>query len=399
MSEENVNAVDTTTQSAYSRLLGWYVENFMSIEKGKVEFDGTNIINIKGYNDSGKSAMLRAFEVLCSNAHAKSQVGFIQDGKDYFRVVAFFSDGVKILRDKYINGQSLYEMYKGDTLIFTTKKDNVLTKVSEVPQIIVDYLGLVTYDGVCLNHRSCFEKQLGVQTTGGENYKLFNKVLKSEEIARASEMLNNDKNKLLHDIGGAETQIEANKSMLGRGVNISEDMINFLKEHDRLIDIEEQKESELSQMVSLTNDIDSIPILPELPFVEDITELVNIVNIYTQLKDTKITPELPEIDAEQLNVLMTIKNNMQALNEVKITPELPEIENQQLLELIAMIKVIKGYVEAVNNVNDIDKKLTTLSSEKEDLLSQAKDTGVKLATCPNCGEIFNVETGHIEGVD
>ena len=90
-----------------SKLLGWKVQNFMSIADAKVEFDESNIINFKGYNDSGKSAMLTALKVLLTNANPTKQVGFIQDGKDFFRIMAFFDDGVVILRDKYANGQSL----------------------------------------------------------------------------------------------------------------------------------------------------------------------------------------------------------------------------------------------------------------------------------------------------
>ena len=221
--------------SPYARLSGWQVENFMSLEKASVEFDDRNIINIKGYNDSGKSAMLVALKVLLCNTNPTKQVGFIQDGKEYFRIVANFTDGVQILRDKYINGQSLYEMYKDGTLIYTSKNKGTLTKISEVPQPIQDYLGLITYDGVCLNSRSCFEPQIGVQTTGSENYKMFNTVLKSEEIARATELINTDKNKLVNDISSVSAQIDANKGLLGVGANITTDMLDYLKAHDNLL--------------------------------------------------------------------------------------------------------------------------------------------------------------------
>ena len=68
----------------HSRLLWWSVENFMSIKEAKVEFDDTNIINFKGFNDSGKSAMLRALEVLLSNKYPTEQAKFIKDGESYF---------------------------------------------------------------------------------------------------------------------------------------------------------------------------------------------------------------------------------------------------------------------------------------------------------------------------
>ena len=190
----------------YSRLVSWEVKNFMSISDARVEFDGTGIVNFKGYNDSGKSAMLLALKVLLTNTDPTKQADFIQDDKEYFRVVAYFDDGVAILRDKYIGGQSLYEMYKDGQLLFSTKQGRVLTKVVGVPDVIAEYLGLIVYDGGTLNARACFEKQIGVQTTGSENYVMFNTVLRSEEIASASEMLNNDRNKLASDISAKAAQ-------------------------------------------------------------------------------------------------------------------------------------------------------------------------------------------------
>ena len=73
----------------------------LPVGHGKCEFDERNIINLKGYNDSGKSAMLNALKVALCNANPTKQVGFIQDDKDYFRVLVTFSDGVQILRDNY----------------------------------------------------------------------------------------------------------------------------------------------------------------------------------------------------------------------------------------------------------------------------------------------------------
>ena len=127
---------EVKNESVYPKLLCWEVWNFMSVEHGKAEFDERNIVNFKGYNDSGKSAMLRALDVLMSNIKPTKQVEYIQDGKDYFRIIAYFDNGVTILRDKYINGQSLYEMYKDNQAIYSTKNGKNLTRVSEVPQSI-----------------------------------------------------------------------------------------------------------------------------------------------------------------------------------------------------------------------------------------------------------------------
>ena len=82
---------------SYARLLWWEVENFMCYSHAKVEFDEKNVINFKGYNDSGKSAMLQALNVLMFNSNASKQINFIKDDADYFRIMAYF----EALNEKY----------------------------------------------------------------------------------------------------------------------------------------------------------------------------------------------------------------------------------------------------------------------------------------------------------
>lgn len=70
------------TSQYTSKLVAWEVWNFMSIKHGKVEFDERNIINIKGYNDSGKSAMLRALDVLFSISNPRLRLGSFKTEKN-----------------------------------------------------------------------------------------------------------------------------------------------------------------------------------------------------------------------------------------------------------------------------------------------------------------------------
>ena len=268
-------------QTGYSRLVSWEVYNFMAYSHAKCEFDERGIVTIKGYNDSGKSAMLQALNVLMFNIKANQQVGFIKDDCDYFRVVAYFDDGVTILRDKYINGQSLYEMYKDNEVIFSTKQGKALTRVSGVPEPIEQYLGLISHDGTCLNSRSCIEKQLLVQTTGSENYKLLNVILKSEELAVATQMLNDDKNKVLQDINSTDSKLQSAKELIGVGLDLSEDLILHLERLDKNCDDFDGMLSILKTVKGLSENISSIVISPQLDVVDcgQIDSLICIKNI------------------------------------------------------------------------------------------------------------------------
>lgn len=384
-------------ENPYPRILYWEVWNFMSIEHGKCEFDDRNIVNLKGYNDSGKSAMLQALKVLISNSNPTKQVGFIQDDKDYFRVVAAFEDGVMILRDKYINGQSLYEMYKDNQLIYTSKSGNALTRITEVPKPIADYLGLIMYDGTCLNARACFEKQIGVQTTGSENYKMFNTVLKSEEIATASALLNNDRNKLASDINAVDADLQAQKSFLGNKDKITLEMVTYLKEHDSSLDNYLAMESVLSSLHTLKESKDAVVIYPELSGVDatQLAELDSIAKQMSMLKSIKIVPQLNEVDALQLQALEHIKSVADSLKSVVIPPEVRVIDSEQLNALTGILATISAINDCDKAISQYDISIETLNKELAEMQEELANKGVKMVRCPGCGQIFDPEQAHV----
>lgn len=384
-------------ENHYPRMLYWEAWNFMSIEHGKCEFDDRNIVNLKGYNDSGKSAMLQALKVLISNSNPTKQVGFIQDDKDYFRVIAAFDDGVMILRDKYINGQSLYEMYKDNQLIYTSKSGNALTRITEVPKPIADYLGLIMYDGTCLNARACFEKQIGVQTTGSENYKMFNTVLKSEEIATASALLNNDRNKLASDINAVDADLQAQKGFLGNKDKITAEMVGYLKNHDSALDQYLTMESTLGTIHTLKASKDAVVIYPELSGVDatQLAELDTIARQMSMLSAIKIAPQLDEVDALQLQALANIKAVADALSAVVVPPEVKTVDSEQLNALTGIIATINAISECDEAVSQYDASLETLNKELAEMQEELTNKGVKMVRCPGCGQIFDPEQAHV----
>lgn len=380
----------------YSRMLAVEVWNFMSIEHGRVEFDEKNIINLKGYNDSGKSSILTALKVALLNSNPTKQASFIQDDKDYFRVVVYFDDGVQLLRDKYLNGQSLIEMYKDGQCIFTTKSGKALTRISEMPQPVADYLGLVTFDGGALNARSCFEKQLGVQTTGSENYKMFNTVLKSEEIAAAGTLLNNDRNKLSSDISAVDYELQAQKQLLGDGDKLTPEMISWLKSHDAVLDQEDVALSSLGSMSSLVEAVQSVPLYPEVGVVDtaQLSELAAISNTVASLQAVKVAPEVTIIDGSQLAMLATIVDINHQLSDASVAPEVPEVDDSQTQMLHGLSALIYTIQHNESEIADTETKLVGIAKELEALQTEAANHGSKFVRCPSCGELFDPELAH-----
>lgn len=375
-------------------LRSFHIENFMSIAEGSIDFGSGNIINIKGYNDSGKSAILRAMDVLFFNIRPNAQVNFIKDGADHFRLTAVFTDGVVIIRDKYINGQSLYEMYKGDDLICTTKKDGILTKVTGVPEIIEKYLGLLECDGALLNSRTCFEKQFLVQTSGSDNYKMLNTVLRSEEIATAGTLLNNDKNKVGSDIAQLDSQIQAYSELLRGTDGLTSDIVSSMEQLDTDLTVIEGQVSELQELKSAYTEVAGVEFVgSEVPVIvaSEVEVLHDIYDVHNQLsKIGTVSDELPLVEATELGVFQEIYNTMNALKSISsgvLGIEIPDVVWSEVSAIMEVKAMFADYLGAVSAVSTLDAEINALGKQMDEVQTEADEQGIKFVKCRNCGTL------------
>lgn len=389
MSNEN-NAV--TSNNGMSKLVYWEVWNFMSFPHAKFEFDDKNIINLLGYNNSGKSAALRALEVNLYNRFPQSQLSFIQSGKDHFRVITVWSDGVVILRDKYANGQSLYEMWKGEDCLFSTKQNGVLTKVADVPLCIQEYLCLVKFDDSYLNSRSCFEKQFLCQTSGGENYAALNTVLKSEELSLAGSLVNADRNKLGSDISVAETEYNVKMQKYKEGMGLTEVLIDTLKSHDKLLDDSDFKLSSLGSLLDLSGKLAEIPEIPNLGVIsfDELQLLDSVLSCQKEISALGDIPAMESINTDQLESLMLLQDILEKQENIKVSPKMPVLDLSQLDSIVGVMKVIEEFNDNEESIRGIDARLLKLDEESKELESLIKEFGVSTVRCKNCGALVEV---------
>lgn len=375
---------------SYARLLWWEVENFMCYSHAKVEFDEKNVINFKGYNDSGKSAMLQALNVLMFNSNASKQINFIKDDADYFRIMAYFEDGVLILRDKYINGQSLYEMYKDNTLVFSTKQGKTLTRVSGVPEPIEEYLGLLNNDTACLNSRSCIEKQFLVQTTGSENYKLLNVILKSEELAIASQMLNDDKNKLAGDINRVDSKLLSTKELVRETKDLTEDLLIELEKRDSNFEKKEKQVVKLEEYVRLSKENKNLQIPPKLDNVvkEQLLKAKELQRVKQEKDSVNILPLLKAMDEKKLKYLKELNTLYKDIKDMRIVPVIQGVEMQEVEKL----KTLRVSLDQKNTIANIIKGTEDMLEQERKILLQLneklKEVSAKYNICPNCGYVY-----------
>lgn len=377
----------------YSKITNIEVTNFMVYSHAKVSFDEKGIINIKGYNSGGKSTMLKAIAVCLMNMYPKAQTKFIRHGEKYFRIVVNFDDGVSIVRDKYITGQSLYEIYKDNNCIFTTKEGGKLTKVDGIPKIIEDYLGLCIVSTGCLNYQVRQDKLWLIETTGSENYNSLNEILKTEEISKANTLLNSDKNEINSGIASTEARLQETKLSLHELNSYTEDLLSALESRELLCKSLIAKCKELKDIVSLVDELNTLSDIPEVSKIDlkRFSSIESVTDIGNELSNFVIYPELEKIVDKRISDIDALSSTVKSLKEVgKVLPELSIIatnKEDSLVEIVSILSEIKANSEELKTIKEGQSKL---SSKLNAVVKEAESKGIKFVKCDNCGSYIKV---------
>ena len=385
----------------FSKISSIELENFMSISKATLSFDETGIINLKGYNDSGKSAITRALGVLFFNQYKQAQKNFIKHGESFFRIIVNFDDGISILRDKYVHGPSLYEMYENGKLIFSTKVGNTLTQVKEVPLEIREYLAMTeTSSGNYLNSQSIYDKQFLIQTSGSENVELLNGVLKLKETSLATTDLKNDINSLHSSINSIVAEIESIKLSLERYEFVDEGFISLLAQLDKGYDKAETLYSSYKELADLLLERAGLSVnTPVLELIDSSAyeSLLQISKLLEKVGQLSVAPELQLIDVKsylELRKIAELQNNRKNYSTLNV--ELQLIDFQPLNELKNLLKVYEKFSEIYMLNSELTDEANQLKTEMSQLEQYAIEHGIAISRCGNCGSLVQGTAGHVD---
>lgn len=383
-----------------SKILGLELENFMSIKEAKLVFDETNILNLKGYNDSGKSAITRALDVLLFDSYKRAQKNFITHGEHYFRIKLHFDDGVTIVRDKYLNGSSLYEMYSEGQLVFSTKVGNTLTQVKDVPLEIREYLAMTeTSEGNYLNSQSIYDKQFLIQTTGSENVELLNGVLKLKETGLATTAIKNDINQLSSSINGLLADIESIKISLERYEDLDEGFILLLSDLDSKYDEVERKYNQLIEVEDLLSDMAELPIgIPDLPLIDGglYASLLGVASSVEELAKIKDIPTVDVISYNSYVELLKLAELQKSYKNVNTyILDIPLIDFGRLNTLKILGNSFKEFADISNTISSLTERSEELENESLQIQEYARKNGISISKCDNCGALVQGIAGHV----
>ena len=377
----------------YSKITNIEVTNFMVYAHAKISFDKKGIINIKGYNSGGKSTMLKAIAVCLMNMYPKAQTKFIRHGEKYFRIVVNFDDGVTIIRDKYITGQSLYEVYKEGECIFTTKEGNRLTKVDSIPKIVEDYLGLCIVSTGCLNYQVRQDKLWLIETTGSENYNSLNEILKTEELSRANALLNSDKNEVNAGIANTEARLQETNLSLHELNSYTDDLLSALESREMLCKGLVSKYKELKDIIVLIEELKSSGNIPEVSKIDmnRYSGISNIADTVEEFKGIISLPECKKVNAKRVTSIDALVSTVNSLKGMGLPlPDVGVLDTTKEEGLVGIVSLLSEIKECSVEIKDIKAKQTKVSAKLDKTVKEAEEQGIKFVKCDNCGSYIEV---------
>lgn len=382
----------------YSKLKSVEVINFMGFLKAKIVADETGSWNLKGYNSSGKSAFLTACAVAMMNVYPNKQLKYIHHGKDYFRIILSFDDGVVIVRDKYKNGQSLYEMYKGEEKVYTSKSGDKLTKIDAVPSIIEGYLGMIGTELGYLNYQVRRDPLWLVETRGSDNYYTLNEVLKSVEIAEANALLNADKNALNTDITIVESEYNTLNTQLAGMSTVGDELLGRLYERQSLVSDLWNQYDMLNKIAGIIKELSETEIPPEIERIESdrLVGIQRVGSLLSQLEGIQYFKEsIENISLDRYNAIGRIVTNLKETQKISyFDGEIGTIEGTgKLKDLNKLSSLVNEMSEAVRELGSLKTTFQSLEDEREALIEQASKQGITFTVCTNCGTLLEVKNG------
>lgn len=382
---ENLPAAIVERWCKMAKLKAFEITNFMGYNEGRIEFDDRNIINIKGYNSSGKSAMLRALNVFFTFAWKTSLTNFIKHDKDYFELAGEFDDGTLITMRKKRGGAVSYRMVDTSegTLVYTTEdEDNkALWNSQAVPHIIAKYFNVLT-DTSNLHYRKGRDPLLLVDTTPGQNYKLLSEVLQSTLALKALQLAKKD----LKDAQKEFQDVEAVREHTMERVYEVEHLTHAVVAKMEALQKQLQTQMDIAHKLSEYRDVlikletrEKVACLKtlEMPDLSQLTRLTEISDLHRRQR--VLTPiasleTLEKPDATKLELLKDVSElhtRQQALAKIAGL-NLLEVPNTARYALLSELEVLYKKKEANRVPVDIEvsKKLSEAQASIQALHQQ-----------------------------
>lgn len=403
-----------------SKITHAYAENFLSVEQGEMVFDENyNTHALVGYNDSGKTAFTRIFDILYYDLHPNMQTEMIHDanGATHFKVGLRHDDGIRIEKVKRATGESIWYMYHNDFLLYSNSKDMATISVDGVPEMIKSYLKVRDVHKERINIRRNSDKLFLVHTNAGDNAKIIYTLLMLDNVTDVQKDLNKERNALKTKVSqltytkrsylysierlkvmaqSEETSLEKGKEKLQNQIERTNLISSLYYERKNLetyqtgLHVEEvslDRYKDLQRIVELRKPLLYKP-LEELNTV-DTTRLNTLRQIasYRAKIDEGVPPNIDtsyliDVQVAKVKDLLDIKAKREEVNNIVVPPTVEGVNLEKLRDLQAILKVQEELKQAQANYEQITKEKEMIEEYSKQLIEK-----YNLKTCSNCGEL------------
>lgn len=372
----------------FKRLL---IKDFGPIRNLELHFEKNKVYHFVADNDSGKSMILDAMNILCFNVPDIHVQKYVSDYAKSFYIEGEDFEGniIAIKRGE----ESWYKLKRADG----TEKywDKIRGKVPEEIQKLVNMYE-DDLKGEKFNFRYADDKILFMNTTAGENYSFFQKALGTDKVIMALKKANTLESKLSNklddtlskinyekeklelnpDISYVKDEVEMFRDNVRKSFNTLKDIHSLIEMYSKLDklnqigipkEIKEFDWQEAKNKLRILSLLDSlIKDLNKKSYIEKELEVsYDLINAYKLAKNNLIVIGLIR------NYVLCIHNNVKINNVLKKTDELREIIDNinVLLENIAdvnvKLKLNKEYLALQTSLDEVNSKVTVLSNISE----------------------------------
>lgn len=387
----------------YSNIKDIEVKNFRNIVDTKISFEESPIVCLVGDNEAGKTSFNMAVSVLAGHKNPREQKTYIRDDTNGFGILLNLDNGYEITRIKSDNLNGYLIKKDGEVVYQTSKLGEGL------PVQVKDLMGIIEEDetGEFLQFRTYEDNVLFAYTSASTNYKMVYGALKVEQLTKAITLGNKEANELK----SLQDRLEiACGTVMGQLKYITIiDTSNLEKVVDRVNDMV-AKQARIKNLVEESKLIErmekSIPDVSQLHEVENINLLKRIERVVGLLeaskKDKISTDGIETID--NINLLEKVDHLRDILADSQ--EEVIDVSNLKELDMseVSKLKAIENLIKQKNRVMEEEKALSALREEQEaldrdqeHLIEELRANGIKIITCPKCGEAIPFDEREVMG--
>lgn len=330
------------------------IRNLLAIKDATVEFDENGVFHIKGRNNVGKSALLKAINILWNNVNQIEVKEFLRDNTTTFVLDAEMHDGSTV---KLSRGTTDY--YVWNILGVEGRLDKTKGKV---PEILHKYYNLYTDNErthECLNVRLPRDILTFVDTTKTETYYLVQKALRTEEYILAAQKAEAKKREITNSQKQIKQFIERDQARITQ----AEGTLTELKTQQSQI---EQGMATLEHEYAIFKEIEAIASTAQA-LSECDRQILEITNGIDIERGEQLKQEIEEFELIQTTINMMVEAGNRKAQILALRQEIEQAEElsaliQDFEEINAMRELTRQFVVSTQAVTQ--KKLEVEQAQK-----------------------------------